>query len=424
MAIEPIEIGDLTSGSVNGTGAFDAMMNAVQIRLDREYDKNRIKGTEYSEVYLGSMQSAMGQATAFLLGKDKAANEAALIEAQVILAEAQTNKVLAEIALIELGLPKMQAEIRAIDAGIIKTGAETDNIKENTNLTVKQQEKIDEDILLIQQQILNAQQEILKTQAEISMLGKQEDKVNQEILVAQQQVLNAKEEVFKTRAEISMLGKQEDKVDQDIILSQQQVLNAREEVFKTKAETSLIGQKQSESVAQTGLINQNKSNAIIEGTILTEQKKKVTAETTLIGSQEELVITQDAVEQAKILEVITWKGQSFYVGGSIATQKKKVSAEEDLLKQKYATEQAQTQESVKNGSGSTVQVFGVIKKQKDLYEAQTDGFSRDAEQKLSKIMADAFAVQRSTDEDFVVPASLNAASTNAVIEKAKIGIGA
>ena len=98
--IEKIDIDDLTTGSITGTGVFDEIMTTIQVRLDREYEKNRIKGTDYSKVYLGSVEASMQQSIAFLLGKDKAYIESLLIDAQRAKTEAEILKIEAETKLI------------------------------------------------------------------------------------------------------------------------------------------------------------------------------------------------------------------------------------------------------------------------------------------------------------------------------------
>lgn len=67
-----IVLTDLTNGSVVseewvGTGVFDVLMHAVNENIDLQYQQNRITGTEYAEVYLGSMQAVIAQSVQFLL---------------------------------------------------------------------------------------------------------------------------------------------------------------------------------------------------------------------------------------------------------------------------------------------------------------------------------------------------------------------
>ena len=203
---------EITTGKINGTGLFDLIMQTLDARLAEEYDKSRIRGTDYSKVYLGSMESAMNQTITYLLG------------------QLQEDKIAAEIAL----------------------------------------------------------------------------------------------------------------------------LNA--------------------------------------------QKDKALAEKALVDAQ-----TANAIIQGQLLEL----------------QKDKTQAEAELLAQKTKTEKAQIQDVVDGDS-----VVGVIGKQKNLYQAQTDGFVRDAEQKLSKIMVDAWTIQRQTDEG-LSPAGTGFTNNEigVVLAKAKAGIG-
>lgn len=118
--------------------------------------------------------------------------------------------------------------------------------------------------------------------------------------------------------------------------------------------------------------------------------------------------------QATLAQAVT-----FVLQKQQASQLADKTAEELLLiTQKTRTEAAQILDTVDGNS-----VVGVIGKQKTLYQAQTDGFARDAEQKLSKIMADVYAVQRGTDESLIPPTGAENADISLVLQKAAEGIG-
>ena len=59
---------DLTTGQLNGFGLFDELMQTVKQHLLEEYSTQRIKGAEYSKVYLGSMEATLQNAVQYLLG--------------------------------------------------------------------------------------------------------------------------------------------------------------------------------------------------------------------------------------------------------------------------------------------------------------------------------------------------------------------
>jgi hypothetical protein len=131
-----ITTNDLTTGVVNGTGVFDELMTTITAHLDVQYKKQRIKGTEYSKVYLGSMEAAMQQAVLFLLQKHKAGFEADLIEAQIrkidaeiILLDKESEKMDQEIILMQKQVEKITAEIEILGYEIIKIQAAIKNLQ-------------------------------------------------------------------------------------------------------------------------------------------------------------------------------------------------------------------------------------------------------------------------------------------------------
>lgn len=100
-------------------------------------------------------------------------------------------------------------------------------------------------------------------------------------------------------------------------------------------------------------------------------------------------------------------------------QQLKLDAETNLLVQKLATERAQTEDLQVGG----YPVAGVLGKQKNLYQAQTDGFARDAEQKLAKLMVDTWNVRQTTDGAATDTNGLSDPNIKAVIDAARSGIG-
>lgn len=103
--------------------------------------------------------------------------------------------------------------------------------------------------------------------------------------------------------------------------------------------------------------------------------------------------------------------------GELSALASKTDAEVLLLTQKKETELAQVSDVVATGT-----VAGVIGKQKGLFQKQTDGFDRDAEQKLAKIMVDTWSVRQTTDGATVDANGLADAQIATVLAKAKTGI--
>ena len=79
MATLEIDFNEFSDGSINytnpnqpvweGSGVFDNLMEAINGNIKVQFDAGRLKGPEYAEVYLGSMQTAIAEAMKFVLNK-------------------------------------------------------------------------------------------------------------------------------------------------------------------------------------------------------------------------------------------------------------------------------------------------------------------------------------------------------------------
>ena len=73
MAIE-IDLDDFSNGSIVsgewvGTGVFDEIMHAINGNIKIQFDEGRIKGSDYANVYLNGMQTAVSEAMKYTLNK-------------------------------------------------------------------------------------------------------------------------------------------------------------------------------------------------------------------------------------------------------------------------------------------------------------------------------------------------------------------
>ena len=82
----------VTNNVVTGTGAFDDLMEAVNIHLEAQFNLGRITGSDYATVYLGAMQAALQNSVAFVMGLEKTNAEVTLINQKEITEFGQTQK--------------------------------------------------------------------------------------------------------------------------------------------------------------------------------------------------------------------------------------------------------------------------------------------------------------------------------------------
>lgn len=155
-----------------------------------------------------------------------------------------------------------------------------------------------------------------------------------------------------------------------------QVELAQEQVLTAKVQRELV-------LAQVDLTKQQHLNAVTENTVLLAQECKLRAEYD-------------------------------YTMKNVL----KSAAEITLLTQKTVTEKAQTM-------SLGVDDDSVIGRQKKLYEAQTTGFARDAEQKVAQQYIDVWKTLRMTDDGWQANATqgLDDATMGAVLARLRQGIG-
>lgn len=141
--ITPLTVADITTGSVDGPGAFDVLMRGYKAHLEKEFDDGRITGDDYTKAYIALTESAMSQSVAFLLQKDQSFWQAQLIQVQAF-----TARVELEVAKVRLAESQYSASTQKANYALTKMQiANADNeycISKYTldNLLPKQLEKL------------------------------------------------------------------------------------------------------------------------------------------------------------------------------------------------------------------------------------------------------------------------------------------
>lgn len=78
-----LDITDITTGEINGTGAFDVLMKTVFLHLQREYEAGRITGDAYAKAYIEIMNNTLAQAAQYVVSSYQASANDELIAAQI-----------------------------------------------------------------------------------------------------------------------------------------------------------------------------------------------------------------------------------------------------------------------------------------------------------------------------------------------------
>ena len=265
-----VDIADLTHASVEGNGVFDVLMRAVNAHLQKEWSANRLKGTEYSTVYLGALESTMNASLQFLLARDKTNAELDILKQQLV------NLKVDEANAIKQGvvLTNQAAQIAAQTS--LTTKQELQVVAETLNVP-KQGQLIDANRLNTEAQtiIANTQsaQDLLNKRAQVVSMGKDDEvKTKQALQIAAQTLLVGKQEL-QVIAETLNVPKQGALIDAQKDVQVQQKLNLEAQKLNIPKEGLLVD-------AQKALTDQKKLTEIDVLLTATAQRSVLTAQAT------------------------------------------------------------------------------------------------------------------------------------------------
>ena len=161
---------DFTGGDTQEAGLFEEIMRSVKSHLKLEYDANRIKGAEYANVYLGSLQSAMGISSQFVLTKETTNQQNLLLQEQVIGQTKQNLLLDAQIAKVEVDTLLASKQLVVLDEQIALTIQQTAKVTQEALQSAKQVEVGTKQLLVMDSQIA-------QSNTQTSMIGNQETNI-------------------------------------------------------------------------------------------------------------------------------------------------------------------------------------------------------------------------------------------------------
>jgi len=282
---------------------------------------------------------------------------------------------------------------------------------------------------------LGALNAVMQQSVQFLLSQQQEEKIVAEIALLRQKTVT---ELVQTDDDIPIgLGFNGDTAVEGMVASQIALNDLQSDlvtaqITQAENENDLIGQKIITELSQTGgdftqasAAGHGFNNLATLAGLLEKELDKADAEARLIIQK---VVTEVGQTSDTKPATLGEMGSTTVIAGMMQSMKSKTESENILLAQKTITELAQTSDVIDittDALNTSTTVAGTTEKQKDLFGAQTDGFTRDAEQKLAKMMIDAWSVDAT-----VGSATANATNhlrdedLGAVIALAKTGIGA
>lgn len=146
-AIPSIDLDDLTTGVVNGTGAFDKLMSSVKAHLKAEYDRGDISGDQYTKAYIELTTASLSTALQFVL-------QSSTTYWQALAAQSAARA----------------AEVQAVQAAV-----ELETAKHQLSAAAAQAEMLEAQHVLVQMQTANEDAKHLLTLAQIDLVKEQQE---------------------------------------------------------------------------------------------------------------------------------------------------------------------------------------------------------------------------------------------------------
>ena len=96
-----LDVSNVTTGTIDGTGTFDVIMQTVFLHLQREYASGRITGDMYAKAYIEIMNNTLAQATQYVVAAFQATANDDLVAAQIRKINKDIELVTEQIELID-----------------------------------------------------------------------------------------------------------------------------------------------------------------------------------------------------------------------------------------------------------------------------------------------------------------------------------
>lgn len=188
-----INISDVTNE--DSTGIFDVLMKSINTHIEKQYRENRLTGTEYANVYLGSVQAALAQSIQFNLQNQ-------LVSAQIAGALADNLLKAKQLETAEIEKTVKQYELdNVLPKQLEITSVEKDAKQyELDNLLPQQLEKIQEEVDLLQTQ--DSEIKLDGTKKRLIMDEELETAGLQQVLLVTEQSIKTKQLVEITDATV------------------------------------------------------------------------------------------------------------------------------------------------------------------------------------------------------------------------------
>ena len=189
VVAKDLHLEDLTTIDLQGSGVWDKMQRNMRVQLNDQFEKNRITGPTYGQVYAATYESTLQAAITLLLAKERQALEIKQLELQNQLTQAQIDQIHDQMQKTPYEIEQIKAQTENIKTETAQTQYNIDHILplQAAGLEFENQTREYNLNTVLPTQVAQANKQLELTEAQIAVQNKQLDLLQEQVNQAKAQ---------------------------------------------------------------------------------------------------------------------------------------------------------------------------------------------------------------------------------------------
>lgn len=234
VVAKDLHLEDLTTIDLQGSGVWDKMLRNMRVQLNDQFEKNRITGPTYGQVYAATYESTLQAAITLLLAKERQALEIKQLELQNQLTQAQIDQINDQMQKTPYEIEQIKAQTENIKTETAQTQYNIDHILplQANGLELENQTREYNLNTVLPTQVAQANKQLELTEAQIAVQNKQLDLLEEQVSQAKAQTEYYAQKVIteKAQTDATVIG------NGSVIDVQVELMNAQKDGYKRNAE--------------------------------------------------------------------------------------------------------------------------------------------------------------------------------------------
>lgn len=234
VVAKDLHLEDLTTIDLQGSGVWDKMLRNMRVQLNDQFEKNRITGPTYGQVYAATYESTLQAAITLLLAKERQALEIKQLDLQNQLTQAQIDQIHDQMQKTPYEIEQIKAQTENIKTETAQTQYNIDHILplQAAGLEFENQTREYNLNTVLPTQVAQANKQLELTEAQIAVQNKQLDLLQEQVNQAKAQTNYYAQKVIteKAQTDATVIG------DGSVIDVQVELMNAQKDGYKRNAE--------------------------------------------------------------------------------------------------------------------------------------------------------------------------------------------